>query len=150
MVTFCKSANCPSAQKLLAFQNGDAAERDAYTIRRHLAGCEFCAAEAEFYAHYPQSEETVSEVVVIGGAFRANILSEAGKLPVIGGGSITDAAPEKIIEAFPNVRVVNIALDARKQSKTVDYLKKLKSSNLKAKVLRFDDFEQIRTFFAGA
>jgi hypothetical protein len=64
MVTFCKSANCPASQKLLAFQNGEAAERETQTIRRHLVNCEFCAAEAEFYAHYPQSEETISEVEI--------------------------------------------------------------------------------------
>ncbi len=46
----------------MAFQNGDEAERESHSIRSHLAGCEFCAAEAEFYAHYPQSEESVSEV----------------------------------------------------------------------------------------
>lgn len=62
MVTFCKSANCPSSQKLLAFQNGETAEEDARQIRKHLAGCEFCAAEVEFYAHYPQSEETIVAV----------------------------------------------------------------------------------------
>ena len=64
MVTFCKSANCPASQKLLAFQNGEAAEKETQVIRRHLAGCEFCAAEADFYAHYPQSEETISEVEI--------------------------------------------------------------------------------------
>ncbi|MET0752990.1 MAG: hypothetical protein ABWZ66_06435 [Pyrinomonadaceae bacterium] len=62
MVTFCKSANCPSSQKLLAFQSGETAEEEARYIRKHLAGCEFCAAEVEFYAHYPQSEETIVEV----------------------------------------------------------------------------------------
>lgn len=64
MVTFCKSANCPASQKLLAFQNGESAERETQTIRRHLAGCEFCAAEVEFYAHYPQSEESISDVEI--------------------------------------------------------------------------------------
>lgn len=63
MITFCKSANCPSSQKLLAFQNGEA-EKEAPQIRGHLAGCEFCAAEIEFYAHYPQSEETIAEVEI--------------------------------------------------------------------------------------
>lgn len=62
MVTFCKSASCPSSQKLLAFQNAETSEKDAQEIRAHLAGCEFCAAEVEFYAHYPQSDEKVAEV----------------------------------------------------------------------------------------
>jgi hypothetical protein len=62
MVTFCKSANCPSSQKLLSFQNGETSEAESQQIRAHLSGCEFCAAEVEFYAHYPQSEETIVEV----------------------------------------------------------------------------------------
>lgn len=62
MITFCKSANCPSSQKLLSFQNSEAAEKDARQIRTHLTACEFCEAEVEFYAHYPPSEERVAEV----------------------------------------------------------------------------------------
>lgn len=62
MITFCKSANCPSSQKLLSFQNSEAALKDARQIRTHLEGCEFCAAEVEFYAHYPQSDEKIVEV----------------------------------------------------------------------------------------
>ena len=64
MITFCKSADCPSSQKLLAFQNGEAANCESYLIRRHLAACEFCAAEVEFYAHYPQSEETIERTEI--------------------------------------------------------------------------------------
>ncbi len=59
MVTFCKSTNCPSSQELLAFQNGEVSPRKRGGIETHLAACEFCASEVEFYAHYPQSEETV-------------------------------------------------------------------------------------------
>jgi hypothetical protein len=57
MITFCKNVNCPASQKLLAFQNGEARARDRKMISKHLAACEFCAAEVEFYAHYPQTEE---------------------------------------------------------------------------------------------
>lgn len=64
-ITFCKSANCPASQKLLAFQNGDVTSKDRKSIARHLAACEFCSAELEFYAHYPQSEEeTVSRAEI--------------------------------------------------------------------------------------
>ncbi len=65
MVTFCKETNCPSSQELLAYQNGgqiSASERER--IESHFAACEFCASEAEFYAHYPPSEETVSRVEI--------------------------------------------------------------------------------------
>ena len=59
MITFSKSVNCPASQKLLAFQNGEVRQREGKIISKHLAACEFCAAEVEFYAHYPQSEEEV-------------------------------------------------------------------------------------------
>ncbi len=65
MITFCKSANCPTSQDLLAFQNNaDDSGGEASEIRRHLAVCEFCAAEVEFYAHYPQAEEKVGKVEI--------------------------------------------------------------------------------------
>lgn len=57
MINFCKSANCPTSQKLLAFQNGKVLIKEQKLISRHLAVCEFCASEVEFYAHYPQTEE---------------------------------------------------------------------------------------------
>ncbi len=66
MVTFCKDKNCPSSQELLAFQNGETAATatDRERIETHLAVCEFCSSEVEFYAHYPQSEETVATVEI--------------------------------------------------------------------------------------
>jgi hypothetical protein len=65
MITFCKSTDCPSSQKLLAFENGGATSaKERGKIEEHLAACEFCAAEVEFYAHYPQSEETVTKVEI--------------------------------------------------------------------------------------
>ena len=66
MITFCKSANCPASQKLLAFQNGETARKERKTISQHLTACEFCAAEVEFYAHYPQTaeEETVAKTEI--------------------------------------------------------------------------------------
>lgn len=65
MVTFCKNTDCPSSQKLLAFESGsDFTPGERVKIEAHLAACEFCAAEVEFYAHYPQSEETVATVEI--------------------------------------------------------------------------------------
>ena len=60
MVTFCKNANCPSSQELLAFQNEEASTETGILIHEHIKMCEFCEAEIEFYAHYPQSEEKVT------------------------------------------------------------------------------------------
>jgi hypothetical protein len=59
MATFCKHGDCPASQDLLAFQNGETGAADGSRIRRHLAVCEFCAAEMEFYGHYPPVEEAV-------------------------------------------------------------------------------------------
>ncbi len=56
MKNFCKNENCPSSNQLLEFQNGTVTKVDGVQIRKHLGSCEFCAAEVEFYSHYPQEE----------------------------------------------------------------------------------------------
>ena len=62
MITFCKSVNCPASQDLLAFQKGETSFKENAEIIRHLETCEFCAAEVEFYSHFPQSEEMIASV----------------------------------------------------------------------------------------
>lgn len=62
MITFCKSVNCPASQDLLAFQKGETSLGENSDIARHLESCEFCAAEVEFYSHFPQSEEMIASV----------------------------------------------------------------------------------------
>ncbi len=64
MITFCKSTNCPSSQELLVFADGEISAYERGRIETHLGACEFCAAEVEFYAHYPQAEETVARVEI--------------------------------------------------------------------------------------
>lgn len=64
MITFCKSTTCPTSQDLLRFENDGVSIKERERIETHLAACEFCAAEVEFYAHYPQSEETVPKVEI--------------------------------------------------------------------------------------
>lgn len=59
MASFYKSEDCPSSQELLDFQNGDMLLGEGKMVREHLSKCEFCAAEVEFYEHYPQTEEVV-------------------------------------------------------------------------------------------
>jgi hypothetical protein len=59
MTEFCKNEDCPTSEDLLAFQTGDMSVSDGAWIRRHLAICEFCQAEVEFYTNYPQAEERV-------------------------------------------------------------------------------------------
>jgi hypothetical protein len=64
MNTFHKSANCPSSEKLLSFQNKEIPVRERDKITVHLRFCEFCAAEAELYARFPQAEETVEKAEI--------------------------------------------------------------------------------------
>ena len=59
MTKFRKSPNCPLSNDLLAFQTGKIALREKERITVHLRFCEFCSAEVDFYAHYPQPEDTI-------------------------------------------------------------------------------------------
>lgn len=64
MANFYKSEDCPSSQELLEFQNGDMPLDEGKFVREHLAACEFCSAEIEFYTHYPQADEDVEAVEI--------------------------------------------------------------------------------------
>jgi len=63
---FCKNEDCPSSNELLEFQNGDLSRLRDRDISKHLASCEFCAAEVAFYSHYPQAEESVATAAIPG------------------------------------------------------------------------------------
>jgi len=56
---FSKNEDCPSSHELLAYQNGDLGRDRAGEVRVHMATCEFCEAEVEFYSHYPQADASV-------------------------------------------------------------------------------------------
>ncbi len=64
MINFCKNATCPSSQGLLAFQKAELTMDENEFIREHLSDCEFCAAEVEFYARFPQSEVACKETKI--------------------------------------------------------------------------------------
>lgn len=64
MISFRKTKICPSSQEVLAFQNGETSADKKDDIREHLEICEFCAAEVEFYARYPQTDEVVAETAI--------------------------------------------------------------------------------------
>ena len=57
MISFHKSVNCPTSQELLEFQNNEIADGHRRRVREHICSCDFCGAEAEFYAHCPQTTE---------------------------------------------------------------------------------------------
>lgn len=69
IVNFCKSEDCPSSAELLEYQVGELASHRGLEVSGHLGNCEFCAAELEFYSHYPQEENffDYSETIEIPG-----------------------------------------------------------------------------------
>ncbi|MCO6509942.1 MAG: hypothetical protein J5I65_04045 [Aridibacter famidurans] len=50
---FSKSADCPSSDRLLAFRQKRLGIFASDIIGRHVVACDFCAAELEFYRHFP-------------------------------------------------------------------------------------------------
>jgi len=56
ITTFRKSEDCPTSNELLEYQRGFLAERRDNEVGRHLARCEFCAAEIDLYSRYPQDD----------------------------------------------------------------------------------------------
>jgi hypothetical protein len=59
MESFCKTEDCPASEKLAALRDS---ATDSEDLRQHLAKCEFCAAELEFYRRYPPRDEKVDPV----------------------------------------------------------------------------------------
>ncbi len=57
MTGFYKNEDCPSSNELLEFQSGDLLRSRDSEINRHLATCDFCEAEVEFYSMFPQAED---------------------------------------------------------------------------------------------
>ncbi|MBX3282615.1 MAG: hypothetical protein KF756_09085 [Acidobacteria bacterium] len=53
MANFAKNEKCPTSADLLAFQLGDLEFNVGTRLREHMAECEFCSAEFEFYSRYP-------------------------------------------------------------------------------------------------
>ena len=53
MSYFRKEKDCPSSYELADSVVGQLSGDQALHIARHLGSCDFCAAEIEFYKHYP-------------------------------------------------------------------------------------------------
>ena len=61
MLSFRKNRDCPSSERLLAFQQGKAPKDELREIYEHTRICDFCGAEAQFYSNFPaEGEEGVS------------------------------------------------------------------------------------------
>ena len=52
MSKFRKEIHCPSSFALVDVVNGEIPGDEGLRIAHHLASCEFCAAELDFYAHH--------------------------------------------------------------------------------------------------
>lgn len=53
---FGKNEDCPPSQELLAFEKGELVGAHELAVSEHLAGCEFCETEVEFYSRFPQED----------------------------------------------------------------------------------------------
>ena len=53
MSSFRKEKNCPSSYELAEIANGPVSGEQGLRIATHLASCDFCSAELEFYRAYP-------------------------------------------------------------------------------------------------
>ena len=58
MASFRKQEDCPTSQELLSYQLGDLDSAESRVIGKHLAVCEFCSSEVDFYERYPVSRES--------------------------------------------------------------------------------------------
>lgn len=54
MISFQKHSNCPTSEELLDLQTRKMKADRRAALREHLCSCDFCGAEAEFYARWPQ------------------------------------------------------------------------------------------------
>lgn len=62
MSDFRKEKHCPSSFELVEVANGTLDGEQGLRIATHLAACDFCAAEVEFYQYFPPDSEDVSEI----------------------------------------------------------------------------------------
>jgi len=65
MNAFLKREDCPSSFELVAFQKGQLSREHGVDVRRHLASCDFCDAEEDFYEHYPLVELQIEKAPAI-------------------------------------------------------------------------------------
>jgi hypothetical protein len=56
MMAFKKNPRCPSSEELLSFEKSELTGKKLEKVEKHLAGCEFCAAEIALYRRFPQAE----------------------------------------------------------------------------------------------
>jgi EAL domain-containing protein (putative c-di-GMP-specific phosphodiesterase class I) len=59
---FCKTAECPTSEALLAYQRSLMTLAIPISIEDHLASCDFCNAELQLLKHYRSEPEEYSFV----------------------------------------------------------------------------------------
>lgn len=56
MKSFSKKSGCPTSHQILSYVEGSLRPMSRQKIARHFALCDFCGAEAQFFARYKPSE----------------------------------------------------------------------------------------------
>jgi anti-sigma factor RsiW len=57
---FCKTADCPTSQVLLAYRRSLLTPKDGDCLESHLASCDFCSAELQLLTRYRGEAEEYS------------------------------------------------------------------------------------------
>jgi anti-sigma factor RsiW len=57
---FCKTADCPTSQVLLAYRRSLLTPKDGDYLESHLASCDFCSAELQLLTRYRSEAEEYS------------------------------------------------------------------------------------------
>jgi hypothetical protein len=64
MSNFRKEKHCPSSFDLVEVASGALNGEQGLRIATHLASCDFCAAELEFYQHFPPEPIDITDAVM--------------------------------------------------------------------------------------
>ncbi len=65
LTSFCKQASCPSAETLLSYSAHRLLSGRTARVAKHLAGCDFCCAELQLLAEFPQVDEGETQTAEI-------------------------------------------------------------------------------------
>lgn len=64
MINFCKGADCPTSQDILACQKNEMPLDLKQAVDIHVSSCDFCGAEADVYSRYSLDEESTTAVEI--------------------------------------------------------------------------------------
>lgn len=89
--SFCKTADCPSSEALLASRSSLVAPGILTFIESHLASCDFCGAELQLLASWDSGDEEYSFAAMPEHLRRlAEALLKIDPLPFAGGAELAE------------------------------------------------------------